>query len=166
MPPFRRSALCLSGMRPDETRRRKKKKTKKGGQKQRQETDPLALPDGGELCCPSILQRGHPTEPLDPTPNSPTVATCKDSPPWTSWQCWSMCAVEEECRCRVETVVRAMCVCDNDGGGWAKALVVAVPGQRSGRRRRRGREEKQLEGSERQEEEGCLVKWCARREAG
>ena len=124
MPPFRRSALCLSGMRPDETRRKKEKnKTKKGGQKQRQETDPLALPDGGELCCALILQRVHPTEPPDSTRNSPTVAICKDPPPLISWECWSMSAVEEERRCRLETVVRAMCVCDNEGGGWAKALV-------------------------------------------
>ena len=38
-----------------------------------------------------------------------------------------MSAVEEELRCRVETAVRAMCVCDNDGGEWAKAPFVAVP---------------------------------------
>ena len=53
----------------DETRRRKK--IRGCGQKQRQETDPLALPDGGELCCALILQRRHPTDPLDFTRNSP-----------------------------------------------------------------------------------------------
>ena len=61
-------ARCASAACALTRRAERKKKKRAGGQKQRQETDPLALPDGGELCCPSILQRGHPTEP--PTPRA------------------------------------------------------------------------------------------------
>ena len=51
---------------------------------------------------------------------------------------------------------------DCPGRGGARAEVRETEEESEGGRR----SNLQLEGSERQEEEGCLVKWVARREAG